>query len=79
MRRARPQSGEDWSQFWDAYLEALGPGTREERQRALGEWKGVEEGMPLEWHFDELRAAGFTDVDCFWRCDCDAVYGGIRA
>lgn len=78
MRRERPQTGEDWGEFWDVFLEALGPGAREERQKVLGEWKGVEEGMPLAWHFDELRAAGFTDVDCFWRCDCDAVYGAVR-
>jgi SAM-dependent methyltransferase len=79
MRRVRPQTGDEWKQFWNAYLEALGEGAREEREKALGEWNGVEEGMPLEWHFDELRAAGFSEVDCFWRCDCDAVYGGILA
>lgn len=77
MRRDRPQRGEDWNEYWDAFLGALGPGTREERQKALGEWKGIEEGLPLAWHFDELRSAGFADVDCFWRCDCDAIYGGI--
>jgi hypothetical protein len=34
-------------------------------------------GVPLAWHFDKLRAAGFTCVDCFRRLDCDAIYGGL--
>ncbi len=72
-------TGETWESFWKAYMEALGLKTPEIRQRVLGGWKGgVEKGLPLTWHFDKLKAAGFTCVDCFWRCDCDAIYGGIR-
>ena len=69
---------EDWEVFWTEYMAALGLETREIHQRVLNNWEGgVEEGMPLDWHFDKLKSAGFTNVDCFWRCDCDAIYGGI--
>jgi SAM-dependent methyltransferase len=69
---------EDWEVFWAEYMAALGLETREIHQRVLNNWEGgVEEGMPLNWHFDKLKAAGFTNIDCFWRCDCDAIYGGI--
>jgi len=75
----RDAAGEDWESFWKAYMKALGLKTPEIRQRVLGGWKGgVEKGMPLTWHFDKLKATGFTCIDCFWRCDCDAIYGGIR-
>ncbi|MBN1641612.1 MAG: class I SAM-dependent methyltransferase [Anaerolineae bacterium] len=64
---------DDWSTFWRAYGAALG------RDLGDGGWEeGVEEGMPLAWHLDALRACGFASVDCFWRCDCDAIYGGVR-
>ena len=69
---------DDWDGFWEAYLSVLGPGVRQLRRRLIGEWQGSEMGMPLAWHLDQLRASGFTAVDCFWRCDCDAIYGGIR-
>lgn len=72
-------SADDWDAFWEAYLGALDPGVRQLRQRLLGEWEGSDEGIPLAWHLDQLRASGFVAVDCFWRCDCDAIYGGIRA
>ena len=48
------------------------------RGKLTGPWEGSEEGLPLEWHFEKLGASGFEAVDCFWRCDCDAIYGGIR-
>jgi len=72
------KTGEDWDSFWSAYLAELGPEAIAERERILGPWNGVEAGQPLAWHFDQLRQAGFTSVDCFWRADCDAIYGGIR-
>lgn len=69
--------GEGWEAFWEAYLALLGPEARAARQVALGEVHGIEDGLPLAWHLDALRRAGFTGVDCFWRCDCDAIYGGL--
>jgi SAM-dependent methyltransferase len=74
------QEGEDWEGFWEAYTQALGlSGQRRITERVLGGWDGgVEEGMPLEWHFTELRASGFSHAECFWRCDCDAIYGAFR-
>jgi hypothetical protein len=44
----------------------------------MGPWVGSEQGLPLKWHFEQLKTAGFEAVDCFWRLDCDAIYGGIR-
>ncbi len=69
---------DDWDGFWAAYTAVLGLGTAEEGTRVLDGWDGgVEQGLPLAWHLDALREAGFGAVDCFWRCDCDAIYGGV--
>jgi ubiquinone/menaquinone biosynthesis C-methylase UbiE len=75
------QSGEQadsWESFWEEYTKALGINIREVNKRVIGKWEGgIEEGLPLAWHFDKLRESGFHSVECFWRCDCDAIYGGI--
>jgi SAM-dependent methyltransferase len=81
MRRLEAkQDGEDWDGFWEAYGQALGlSGQRRITERVLGGWEGgVEEGLPLEWHFAELTTSGFSHPECFWRCDCDAIYGAFR-
>jgi len=70
--------GEAWDRFWEGYLAALGPGARAAREAALGKVDGVEEGLPLAWHLNELRAAGLVGADCFWRCDGDAILGASR-
>jgi SAM-dependent methyltransferase len=78
LNQQQSAGGEDWEFFWAEYMAALGLDPQEIHQRVLNSWEGgVEEGMPLTWHFDKLKSAGFTNVDCFWRCDCDAIYGGI--
>ena len=66
---------DNWDGFWKDYGEALGIDPAAIQKLLLGEWKGVE--LPLAWHFDHLRASGFIKLDCYWRIDCDAVYGGI--
>ena len=72
-------NADDWSSFWRDYFHALGLSMRDFNQRVIGGCEeGVEEGLPLAWHFDALRKSDFSSVDCFWRCDCDAIYGGIR-
>jgi SAM-dependent methyltransferase len=73
-------TGEDWDTFWDAYIQALGlPGQRQVNERVVGGWNGgIEAGLPLEWHLAQLKMNGFAHADCFWRCDCDAIYGGFR-
>jgi trans-aconitate methyltransferase len=81
MRRAEAkQDGEDWEGFWEAYAQALGlSGGRRIAERVLGGWDGgVEEGLPLVWHFSALADSGFSHPECFWRCDCDAIYGAFR-
>ena len=76
--RMGEQKADDWDAFWAAYSRALGyelaPG-----QPAIDGWEeGVEEGLPLAWHLDRLRAAGFYAVDCFARWHTDALYGGLK-
>lgn len=76
--KQRATDADTWEDFWQAYMKAWGRDTFEIYQRVLHSWEGgVEEGMPLAWHFDKLRKAGFPIVDCFWRYNCDAIYGGI--
>lgn len=71
-------AADDWRGFWQAYGEALGVNVDEIHERMKGGWSGdVEQGQPLVWQLDVLRASGFRHVDCFWRCAGDAVYGGI--
>ena len=69
---------DDWEDFWKDYGQALKIDIQELRRQLEQPWEGSEKGWPLEWHFEKLRACGFESVDCFWRCDCDAVFGGIR-
>jgi hypothetical protein len=75
--RSRDPRAEDWTTFINAYMEALGDEARTLREQSLGPWEGDDRGFPLTWHLDHLRKAGFKHVDCFWRSDCDAIYGGI--
>ena len=81
MRQATGRTeGDDWDGFWEAYAQAIGlVGRRRVTERVLGGWDGgVEEGLPLEWHFTQLTSAGFVHPECFWLCDCDAIYGAFR-
>jgi trans-aconitate methyltransferase len=73
--RAGEQKVDDWDAFWSAYGQALAYTSQESSDG----WKGgIEEGLPLSWHLDQLRACGFYAADCFARWDCDALYGGIK-
>ncbi len=72
------QSADDWDGFWQKFLSELGGDVRIERQKAIGQWEGCEEGIPLQWHFQKLAKCGFENIDCFWRCDCDTIYGAIK-
>ena len=77
-RQAEARS-RDWDGFWSDYSKALGFDVRDMDRRVVGGFEdGIEEGLPLAWHLDRLRESGFASVDCFWRTDCDAIYGGIR-
>jgi ubiquinone/menaquinone biosynthesis C-methylase UbiE len=77
MLREQTQSADDWDGFWRQFLSELGDDARIERQKAL-QWQGTEEGMPLQRHFQKLQQCGFEYIDCFWRCDCDTIYGAIK-
>ncbi len=69
----------DWDSFWTDYTKALGVDVNKIRDPLFkNRESGPEEGLPLSWHFDKLREANFTVVDCFWRCDGDAIYGGLK-
>jgi hypothetical protein len=71
-------NADDWDGFWRAYGQALKINVKDFRKKLMGPWVGSEMGLPLEWHFDNLKKAGFEAIDCFWRLDYDAIYGGIR-
>jgi SAM-dependent methyltransferase len=77
-KKQADSNADDWEGFWDAYGQALKIDIKEFHKKLMGPWEGSEEGLPLEWHFEKLKAGGFEAVDCFWRCDCDAIYGGVR-
>ncbi len=72
-------SADDWEGFWKTYGDALRVDIREIHRAVRGDEPGVEDGLPLAWHFHALKEGGFRCVDCFWRSDGDAIYGGIRA
>ncbi len=79
--RAKQANGaaDDWDGFWKAYAQALGTSASEIQERTETSFaKGDDRGLPLAWHMHALKEAGFRYVDCFWRRDGDAVYGGIR-
>ena len=69
---------DDWEGFWKDYGAALKIDIQELRGKLEQPWEGSEQGFPLQWHFEKLKVCGFNAIDCFWRCDCDAVFGGIR-
>jgi len=72
----RTGNADYWDGFWKAYGETLGVDIDAIRKPFIGDWTGIE--SPLEWHFEKLNDSGFMDLDCYWRCDCDAIYGGIK-
>ena len=77
-RERRNEKAEDWDSFWSNFSKALCIDFDESDKRVIGGWNGgVEDGLPLKWHLDKLERHGFKFLDCFWRCDCDAIYGGI--
>jgi ubiquinone/menaquinone biosynthesis C-methylase UbiE len=77
-RKYKNNSANDWDGFWLAYGRALKLNVKVFRKKLTGDWVGTEQGLPLEWHFEKLKIAGFVAIDCFWRLDYDAIYGGIR-
>jgi ubiquinone/menaquinone biosynthesis C-methylase UbiE len=78
-RRHTQNSGaDDWEGFWNAYGKAMKVDMKDFRKKLTGAWVGSEQGLPLTWHFEKLEQARFEMIDCFWRLDYDAIYGGIR-
>jgi ubiquinone/menaquinone biosynthesis C-methylase UbiE len=76
-RKCEKSGYDDWDGFWHAYGRALKVDIKDFRRKLIGRWVGSEQGLPLQWHFEKLKAAGFEAIDCFWRLDYDAIYGGI--
>jgi tRNA (cmo5U34)-methyltransferase len=42
-------------------------------------WAAEDRYFPLEAELGALRAAGFDEVECFWRCGLSAITCGLRA
>lgn len=81
MQSLRPPKGpgkEPWESFWEEYLGELGGEAKMKWEEIQTSRRGVEGGMPLDWHFRQLKTAGFREVDCFYRFCGDAIYGGIK-
>ena len=78
LRPPLPQTGEPWESFWNDYLNELGSTANAKRSEAIGAWNGVEDGLPLDWHFEKLKQAGFRKVDCYYRFYADAIYGAVK-
>jgi len=77
-RKYEKSDSDDWDGFWHAYGRALKVDIKDFRRKLIGPWVGSEQGLPLQWHFEKLKAGGFEAIDCFWRLDYDTIYGGIR-
>ena len=77
-RNCKKKGVDDWDSFWNGYGQILKVDIRKFRRKLMGDWVGSEQGLPLEWHFDKLKTSSFEAIDCFWRQDYDAVYGGIK-
>ena len=77
-RKYEKSNADDWDGFWNSYGRALRVDIKKFRRKLMGKWVGSEQGLPLEWHFEKLKANGFEAIDCFWRLGYDAIYGGIR-
>jgi SAM-dependent methyltransferase len=77
-RKYEKRDADDWDSFWKAYGRIMKVDMKDFRKKLMGVWVGSEQGLPLAWHFEKLKAAGFEMTDCFWRLDYDAIYGGIR-
>jgi SAM-dependent methyltransferase len=77
-RKHKNSSVDDWDGFWKAYGRVLKIDIMKFRKELMGSWVGSEYGQPLQWHFEKLKAGGFEAIDCFWRLEYDAIYGGIR-
>ncbi len=77
-KKYKKKTVDDWDGFWRAYGKALKINIGKFRKQLMGKWVGTENGLPLQWHFEKLKEAGFGAIDCFWRLDYDAIYGGIR-
>ncbi len=71
--------GGDWDSFWAGYAKALGVDVSKIRDPLFENREtGPEEGLPLSWHLNKLHEVSFAVIDCFWRCDSDAIYGGLK-
>jgi cyclopropane fatty-acyl-phospholipid synthase-like methyltransferase len=77
LKSSVDESSDTWEGFFEAYARAIGADPQTIGSNAVEPWEGVEQGMPLAWHFDRLLTAGFIAPECFWRCDCDAIYGAF--
>jgi hypothetical protein len=74
-------NADTWEGFWQLYSASLRFDTEALHKTLRGEASTImsEKGMSLGWHMHALKAHGFVSVDCFWRSDGDAIYGGIRS
>jgi len=78
IQNTKLETVDTWDGFWNDFGRALKINIKELRKNLTEPWQGSEIGLPLQWHFEKLEKCGFDCLDCFWRLDYDAVFGGIR-
>ena len=62
-KKYKNDGADDWDDFWHAYGQALKVDIKNFRKKLMGPWVGSEQGRPLEWHFEKLKAGGFEAID----------------
>ncbi|MBI3885160.1 MAG: class I SAM-dependent methyltransferase [Opitutae bacterium] len=74
---SRPHEREHYFAVWRGWMQARGHTEAEARQHHAN-WAGEDYYPPLSTELRLLAEAGFTEPDCFWRDEHQAVFGGIK-
>lgn len=77
MMDSRPGPREHYFNVWSGFQQTHGLTDAEARQH-FASWAGEDYYPPLWLELKLLAAAGFTEPDCFWRQEHQAVFGGIK-
>jgi tRNA (cmo5U34)-methyltransferase len=64
-----------YEQLWRKYVRANG----EDDEALMGRYHREDIPAPVEDQLQWLQAAGFAEVDCYWRYLNFAIFGGQKA
>ena len=77
MMDSRPGPREHFFNVWSKFQQTHGITDAEARQH-FANWAVEDYYPPLRLELKLLAAAGFTEPDCFWRQEHQAVFGGFK-